>query len=66
MKCDTDEYGRLLRYVYMEDSTFVNAELVAEGYAEACIFDTNDWYSQTLVQLEQYARMRKIGMWADQ
>jgi micrococcal nuclease len=63
---DTDVYGRLLRYVYSEDGTFVNAELVAEGYAEAYIFDTDDWYSQTLVQLEQYARMRKIGMWADQ
>ncbi len=62
---DVDEYGRLLRYVYTEDGTFVNAELVAEGLAKASIFDVNDWYSQTLVQLEQYARMKKVGLWSE-
>ncbi len=61
---DVDEYGRLLRYVYTEDGTFVNAELVSEGYARAYIFDPDDWYSQTLVQLEQYAKMRKVGLWS--
>ena len=60
---DQDEYGRLLRYVYV-DGTFVNAELVAEGYATAYIFDPDDRYSQILVQLEQYARMRELGLWA--
>lgn len=63
---DIDEYGRLLRYVYLEDGTFVNAELVAEGYAKSYIFDPEDWYSQTLIQLEQYARMKKVGIWANQ
>lgn len=62
---DTDEYGRLLRYVYTEDGTFINAELVSEGYATAYIFDPQDWYSQTLVQLEQYAKMKQVGMWAN-
>ena len=60
---DQDEYGRLLRYVYV-DGIFVNAELVAEGYARAYIFDPDDRYSQILVQLEQYARMRELGLWA--
>lgn len=60
---DQDEYGRLLRYVYV-DGTFVNAELVAEGYATAYIFDPDDRYSQILVQLEQYARMKERGLWA--
>ncbi|MBI2850703.1 MAG: thermonuclease family protein [Chloroflexi bacterium] len=59
---DIDEYGRFLRYVYV-DGTFVNAELVAEGLARAYIFDTADWYSQTLVQLEQYAKLRQRGLW---
>ena len=57
-----DEYGRLLRYVFL-DGTFVNAELVAEGCARAYIFDPEDRYSQVLVQLEQYAKMRKMGLW---
>ena len=60
---DQDEYGRLLRYVYV-DGIFVNAELVAEGYATAYIFDADDRYSQILVQLEQYAKMRERGLWA--
>jgi len=59
---DIDEYGRLLRYVYI-DGIFVNAELVAQGYAKAYIFDPDDRYSQILVQLEQYAKMSNKGMW---
>lgn len=63
-KRDKDEYGRLLRYVYV-DGVFVNAELVAQGYAKACIFDPDERYSQILVQLEQYAKMSKRGLWAE-
>lgn len=44
---NVDEYGRLLRYVYI-DGVFVNAELVAQGYAKSYIFDPNDRYSQIL------------------
>lgn len=61
-KRDQDEYGRLLRYVYI-DGTFVNAELVAQGYATAYIFDPDERYSQILVQLEQYAKIAERGLW---
>jgi len=62
-KRDEDEYGRLLRYVYV-DGIFVNAELVAQGYATAYIFDPDDRYSQILVQLEQYAKLKNRGLWS--
>ena len=62
-KRNLDEYGRLLRYVYV-DGVFVNAELVAQGYATAYIYDPDDRYSQVLVQLEQYANLRQRGLWA--
>jgi len=62
-KRDQDEYGRLLRYVYV-DGVFVNAELIAQGYAKAYIFDPDDRYSQILVQLEQYAKMKNRGLWS--
>ena len=62
-KRDKDEYGRLLRYVYV-DGIFVNAELVAQGYATAYIFDPDERYSQVIVQLEQYAKLRERGLWA--
>lgn len=64
-KRDTDEFGRLLCYVYV-DGVFVNAELVAQGYAMAYIFDPDERYSQVLVQLEQYAKMSKRGLWRAQ
>lgn len=63
-KRDQDEYGRFLRYIYV-DGTFVNAELVAQGFARAYIFDPDERYSQILVQLEQYAKMNKRGLWAE-
>lgn len=62
-KRDIDEFGRLLRYVYV-NGVFVNAELVAQGYATAYIFDPDERYSQILVQLEQYAQMKKRGLWS--
>lgn len=61
---DRDEYDRLLRYVYV-DGVFVNAELVVQGLATSYIFDPNDRYSQVLVQLEQYAKMSKRGLWGE-
>lgn len=32
---DRDRYNRLLRYVYAQDGTLVNAEMINEGYARA-------------------------------
>lgn len=63
-KRNQDEYGRFLRYVYV-DGTFVNAELVAQGLAHALIFDPDERYAQVLVQLEQYAKMNKRGLWVE-
>ena len=60
---DKDKYGRLLRYVY-SDGVFVNAELVAQGYAHTYIFEPDDRYSQVLVQLEQYAKLKQVGIWS--
>lgn len=60
---DKDDYGRLLRYVYV-DGTFVNAQMIAQGYATSYIFDPNDKYSQVLIQLEQYAKSLNRGMWS--
>jgi micrococcal nuclease len=59
---DRDEYGRLLRYVFV-DGVFVNAELISQGLARAYIFDSSERYSQILVQLEQYAKLKNRGLW---
>lgn len=59
---DTDDYGRYLRYVYV-DGIFVNAELIAEGLGRAYTYESGDRYRQIFVQLEQYAKLMKKGMW---
>jgi micrococcal nuclease len=30
-----DKYGRTLAYVYLEDRTFLNAEIIKQGYGHA-------------------------------
>jgi micrococcal nuclease len=57
---ETDVYGRLLRYVYV-GNTFVNAELVAEGYAEAVVYPPDTAYADTFASLEASARAAGLG-----
>ena len=58
-----DRYQRLLRYVYLLDGTFVNATLVAEGYATAVTFPPDVMFSDTFTRLERQARQAGIGLW---
>jgi micrococcal nuclease len=59
---DKDAYGRLLRYVYFEDGSFVNEILVQEGYA----FSYKEYPTQNLErfnELERLAREQNKGLW---
>jgi len=58
-----DKYGRTLAYVYLEDGTFVNAEIVKEGYAQIMTIPPNVRYARLLQALEQEARKDKRGLW---
>ena len=58
----TDTFGRLLRYVYVDD-TFVNAELVRQGLAWAKTYPPDIKYQDYLMELEQQARQDGIGIW---
>ncbi len=60
---DIDKYGRLLRYVYVDD-VFVNAELVSGGYARTLIFDEDEPHAELLRQLEAEAKAANRGLWA--
>lgn len=58
-----DKYGRTLAYVYLEDGTFLNAEIIKQGYGylyRAFIFK----YFDKFWQYEKEAREKKIGLWA--
>jgi endonuclease YncB( thermonuclease family) len=60
---ETDLYGRLLRYVYIDD-TFVNAELVRQGLAWAKAYEPDTKYWDYLEELEAEARQAGRGIWA--
>jgi micrococcal nuclease len=60
---DRDPYGRLLRYVYLEDGTFVNEALVEEGYAEAVAFPPDTRFAAKLDAAEDRARAAGRGLW---
>lgn len=59
---ETDKYGRLLRYVYV-NATFVNAELVAQGLAWAKAYESDTKYQDYLEGLETEARQAGRGIW---
>jgi len=45
---DTGKYGRLLRHVFLEDDTFVNAELVRLGHARVKHYRSDTRYKELL------------------
>jgi len=59
---ETDKYGRLLRYVYIND-IFVNLELVKNGYAYSSTFPPDVKYQTQLDKAEKEARKNKLGLW---
>jgi len=61
---ETDIYGRLLRYVYVDD-IFVNAELVRQGLAWAEAYEPDTRYQAYLEELEAEARQAGIGIWQE-
>jgi micrococcal nuclease len=58
-----DQYGRLLAYVFLEDGTLVNAELVRAGYAYYLFLTANTTYDQLLLRLQREAMAKRVGLW---
>jgi endonuclease YncB( thermonuclease family) len=61
---ETDRYDRLLRYVYLQDGTFINAELVRAGYARAAAYPPDTRYQDYLESVQQEASQAGLGIWA--
>lgn len=59
---ETDQYNRLLGYIYVDD-TFVNAELVRLGYAQAVSYPPNTKHDNLFKDLETKAKDVNIGLW---
>lgn len=61
---ETDRYGRLLRYVYLEDGMFVNAELVRLGYAQVSTYPPDVKYKDLFLAMQQEAQNDGVGLWS--
>jgi micrococcal nuclease len=59
---EADRYGRLLRYVYVDD-IMVNAELVRQGLAEVKAYPPDIKYQDRLEGLESVAKAVGRGIW---
>ena len=59
---ERDRYGRILAYVYVDD-VFVNAWLVANGYAQVMTIPPNVKHANLFIKLEREARDAAKGLW---
>lgn len=59
---ETDHFGRLLRYVYVDD-LHVNAELVRQGYALASTYPPDVAHSLEFADLQHQAQAAGLGLW---
>ena len=60
---DKDAYGRLLRYVFTEDGTFINYEIIRQGYAQTFNIPPNNLMTKTLTQAQLDAKKDNRGLW---
>ena len=60
---DTDKYGRLLRYVYVED-LLINDVLVREGYAKISTYPPDVKFQEQFKESERQARENLKGFWS--
>ena len=58
-----DRYGRTLAYAWLGDGTFINAELVKNGYATVMTMPPNVKYAETFTKLAAKARKQNRGLW---
>ncbi len=64
MQSNRDKYNRLLRYVFLEDGTLINAKLIKDGYAFNYIYEPFQFMKQ-FDYLEKQAKENRTGLWSD-
>ena len=57
-----DRYDRVLAYVYLEDGSCLNAELLRHGYARLFTGEKYE-FTEEFRTLEEEARDNKVGLW---
>jgi micrococcal nuclease len=66
---ETDQYGRLLRYVWITDPSsdsgmrLVNLALIADGYAQVSTYPPDVRYADLYLAAQRTARRGELGLW---
>lgn len=60
---DRDVYKRLLRYVFTEDGTNINQQLLEDGFAYEYMYNKPYVYRDDFLRAEETARRNHIGVW---
>lgn len=66
IELDSQQYdanSRILAYVYLQDGTFVNAEVLRQGYGQPNIVYPNAKYRDLFLTLYTQSRDNKRGLW---
>jgi micrococcal nuclease len=58
-----DKYGRLLAYVYLSDGTFLNEEIIKNGYAYPMTIPPNVHHAEGFKTLFEQAQAQHMGLW---
>lgn len=61
----TDKYGRLLAYVYLESGEMLNKKLLEEGYAKIATYPPNVKYVELFTKVQDEAKKSKKGFWKE-
>jgi micrococcal nuclease len=59
-----DKYGRLLRYVYV-DNILVNKKIIEDGYGYEYTYKTPYQFQKEFKSAQTFAKENKLGLWAD-
>lgn len=59
-----DRCDRLLAYLWLEDGTLVNEQLIAEGYAFEYTYNAPFRYRSRFLSAEEVARSEERGLWS--
>jgi len=60
---DRDKYSRLLRYIYLENGTFINKKLIEEGFAFEYTFQVPYLYQEEFKAAQKLAETNNLGLW---
>lgn len=60
---ERDNYQRLVRYIYLEDGTFVNELIAKQGYAKSYWYEPDITLCPIIQKAEDYAKENNLGVW---